>query len=412
MRTARSHRRRVPPACRSRAGRPPTPTRPGTTALLRLAAIAAPLLLLLPVPLSAQSGDDLEFGGLLRTGFRAGPEGQDRDDGFEIFDARLSAGGSLGIVFEYFVQAEFDPEDDDDEFRLLDARLGIPIQPEITLEIGQFRAPFGREALQEKAEISFVERSQITQVVAPGRQVGAQLRGELMEGRLAYRGGLFNGTGREVDNDGDGFLWAARVRYATEDPDRRFPSRGPTLRVGANVAFSSDSAGVIGELAESDPEGLTPDDPRIDPRSFQGDRLLFGGDLEATYRRFSLRAEFLRGEFEPDAVLALPRPGAPPRVFEEEVVAQGGYLEAGYSAFGLIEGLARWDAMNDFLRQVEEVPVRADDTGDAHFLVLGVNLTLDRHTKLGLQYSVGLDGTRRGPGLADDEFTINFQASF
>lgn len=391
----------------------------GQGAVRRCAAIAGgflPLLLLvaalaaLPGEARAQAGGEgaadgpsLDLGGLLRTGLRVGPGDLGRSDGFEIYDARLDASGEIGIVFDYFVEAEFD--DRDDELELLDARLSLPIVPAVRVDLGQFRAPFGREALQDKGEITFVERSQVTQVVAPGRQVGVQLAGEALEGRLAYRGGIFNGNGRDLENEDDAFLYAGRVSYNNLGTARFFDEL--MVEVGASVAFSSDSAAPLAGLSEPGPGGLAASDPRVDLASFDGDRFLWGVDVDAAYRGFFLRGEYLRGELDPDLEIGIPE-------LDEDAVAEGGYLEGGYNLWGAAEGVVRWDAMNDFLRAVDGTPVDADaPLGDeSHFLVFGLNLFPGYYTKLALQYAVGLGGTDRGAALADGEFALTAQVDF
>lgn len=378
------------------------------------AAAAALCLLLSGAPgvgaLAAQEGPDdgpdARLGGLLRTGLRVGPDDLGRNDGFELYDVRLRSSGKIGIVFEYFVQGEFD--DATDDLRLLDARLRLPIVPELALELGQFKAPFGREALQGKGDITFVERSQITQIVAPGRQVGVQLSGEALDGRLRYAGGVFNGNGRTLDNDDDDFLYAARASFNTVG-GAAFPDE-LVIQVGASFAYSRDSAAALAGLAEERPRRLTTRDFRIDLGDFQGERTLWGVDLEARLRGFFLRGEYLRGDFEPEGVF-IADPGSR-IVLPRQEVAQGGYLEGGYDLWGAIEGVVRWDGMNDFLAGVDRVAVNSNPGDDAHFLVFGLNLFPGFHTKVGLQYSVGLGGTLRGPGVADDEFALTAQVDF
>lgn len=380
---------------------------PGGGAKGALASVAAGLLaaalLLAPPPLAGQQAEDdgptIRWGGLLRTGLQVGPSALGRDDAFRIHDARLRASGEIGIVFDYSVQGEFD--DRTDELRLLDVRLSLPIVPQLAAEIGQFKAPFGREALQGKGEITFVERSQVTQIVAPGRQVGFQLAGEALDERLAYRGGVFNGTGRELDNDGD-FLWAARARWAPLGTARFYDEL--KVEVGASVAFSSDSAAPLAGMADGPVAELTARSPRLDLASFRGDRFLWGVDLEAGYRGFFLRGEYLRGEFDPEA------PADP--LSEDDVVAEGAYLEGGYSFLGAIEGVVRWDALNDVLGAVDGVAVHEDEGEGTDFLVFGLNLFPGYETRIGLQYAVGLAGARRGPALADGEFALNAQVDF
>lgn len=380
------------------------PRRTGSPALRRigLLLVAASLFgTALPGDVSAQTGGGdgptLVPGGLLRTGFRVSAGDRDRADGFEIFDARLSAAGELGIVFDYFVQGEFD--DSSDELRLLDVRLTLPILPErLELGIGQFRSPQGEEALREKGAIRFIERSQISLLVAPDRQVGAQLSGRALDDRLRYAGGVFNGNGREVDNDDDEFLYAGRVSFNNVGAAEFYDE--VVIEVGAHLSFSEDSLVRVGPENRSLPDVL-----RL--REFEGDRWIFGGDLRASWRGGFLRGEYLRAEFDPGLRAEVDPKGATgPRSVRLDDV-EGGYVEGGYNWLGVLEGVIRYDALSSFLPDDE---VGEDPLGD--FLVVGLNLFPGSRSKVALQYSLAVDGAASGVGLGDDEFALNAQVSF
>ncbi len=371
------------------------------------AALAAAACLCLAGPAAAQDGGtdqvSVDLGGLLRTGFTAGPGDLGARDGFEIWDARLGIAGEVGIVFDYFVQAEWD--DAREEFRLLDARLTFPIVSQLSLDLGQFKAPFGKETLMSKGDITFVERAQISRLVPPGRQVGARLSGEAMEGKLGYRAGVFNGNGRTFTNDNDALLWAGRVQFNTVGGAEFHDEL--VVEVGANAAFSEDSAvNLVAGLER--PVATRFAGGSFDLASFSGDRTLYGGDLRLGWQGVFLRGEYLRGEFDPPGLV---RSGDV--VFGDELVVEGAYLEGGYSYLGAIEAVVRWDTMNDAIRTVGGQPVNAGDpTAGSDFLVFGLNLFPGYHAKVGLQYSVGLNGTRVGPGLADGEFSLMAQVGF
>lgn len=340
------------------------------------------------LPAQQQGGMDrpeIHVGGLLRTGFRVGPGSPGESDGFRLYDARLRADGEIGIVFEWLVQGEFDP--DTDSFGLLDARLRLPIQPELAVDVGQFKTPFGEEQLQSKGDITFVERSQASSFLAPGRQLGIQAHGEFLEGKLGYRAGVFNGNGRNDGNDDDRFLYAARAAYNSVGSVGFYDDLA--VEVGASVAYSED---VDTDLTSGNGwQGQR----GFDFENFFGERLLIGGDARVSYRGFFVRGEYIRAELE----TPIPISGVGNILVDETV--EGAYVEGGYNLWGAIEGVVRWDHLDD--------DVLLASTGNplgGDFVVAGVNLFPGYHTKVGLQYAVGLDDAELGPGIADREFLL------
>lgn len=373
-----------------------------TTAVAALMGLAA--ILLAPATGHAQAGQgdgpDIRIGGLLRTGLLTGPSSLDRTDGFRIHDARLRASGKIGIVFDYHVQAEWDTGAD--RFRLLDARLSLPVLPRLALELGQLKAPFGREMLQGKGEITFLERAQASRLLAPGRQVGVQLSGRALEDRLSYRGGLFNGNGRRLENDNDSFLWAARVEYNTVGAAEFYDEL--VVEVGADVGYSRDD-GV--DLASRLDRPVTA--AVVDLSDFTGDRLLLGVDGRAGWRGFFLRGEYLRAELELDG----PVPVGDVLLEDVDRVLEGGFLEGGYSFLGAIEGTVRWDRLDAGVLSVDGFATDpSDPPGASDFLVVGINLFPGYDTRVGFQYAAGLGGTEVGPGLADGQFAVIAQVDF
>lgn len=361
------------------------------------AAILGAGLALAPAALAQQgtggaggSGQEVRIGGLLRTGLRVEGADSTGTSGFDIFDARLSARGRVGPFVDYLVQGEYST--DDERFRLLDARLEIPLRREAVLAVGQFKAPFSREELLPKDQIVLVRRAQAVEALAPGRQVGAQLRGSALQDRLTYAGGLFNGNGRTLRNDDNRFLYVARAQYNTIGPVEFY--EGLILQVGADVAFSSDSAADLSAAA-------APGSPASAAlSSFAGDRFLWSLDATASYQGGFLRASYLRAELQPRApgTLGLPVPA------DSTFAAAGGYVEGGYALWGAVEGVLRYDLFD---------PVGPDSAAPkSKFLVAGLNVYPGLYTRLTLQYAVGLDGTREGPGLADNQFVFMLQLAY
>lgn len=345
--------------------------------------------LAVPAEAAAQTvnGSPVEVGGLLRTGFRAEPDSTGRTDGFDIFDARLKVSGEVGIVFDYFAQIEYDR--DDDAFQLLDAKATVPIVSALDLSLGQFRPRFGLEALQTKGEITFVERAQASTAIAPGRQVGIDVGGTSFDGRLTYGGGLFNGNGRTLDNDGNDFMFAGRVQFNSIGTIAFYEDF--VFQVGASIGGSTDTAAPLGSGA------VTGDDAGPSAEgTFAGDRTIWGLDAQLTYRGWSLTGEYLRAAYDLDAPLSI----GSPRDGEVELSDGGGYVELGYRAYGAIEGVVRYDTFDPALVTRSE------------FLLFGLNVYPGYYAKFGVQYAVSLGDPEMSGSLANNQFILLAQVDF
>ena len=65
--------------------------------------------------------------------------------------------------------------------------------PFAKVSMGKFKEPLGLERLASGSELTFVERG-LTNNLVPNRDVGVQLTGEVLGGKLAYQVGVFNGV--------------------------------------------------------------------------------------------------------------------------------------------------------------------------------------------------------------------------
>ncbi len=83
-----------------------------------------------------------------------------------------------------------------------DAYVTARLWPEFQIQIGKFKEPVGLERLQSGANLLFIERGFPTQLV-PNRDVGIQLQGDLLDGRLSYQAGVFNGVADGGSGDTD-----------------------------------------------------------------------------------------------------------------------------------------------------------------------------------------------------------------
>ncbi|HEY6508611.1 MAG TPA: porin [Vicinamibacterales bacterium] len=202
-------------------------------------------------------------------------------DTLEVRRARVGVDGSWGrLSYEFTV----DPQDLDDTL-VRDAYGRWRFTRAFQVQVGQFKLPGSREYLAAARNLDFMERSALAQFVAPGRDAGAMLHGEI--GRVEYQTGVFVGDGRGrgvqeeapvegpiLISDGrsrgsrSGLTSASRVVW-NPPGDLEF---GGSLSVGHTSAVDEDPANGI--------EGRTTSGYRFFERVYvEGMRVRLGGDL-------------------------------------------------------------------------------------------------------------------------------------
>lgn len=117
---------------------------------------------------------------------------------FVLRRVRLIFEGTLYQYFGFRVMPDFGGG----QTTLQDFHLEVLPLKEIALRFGKFKAPFDLERLQSATNILFLERAFPTQL-APNRDIGLQVYGEVAGGTLQYAGGVFNGVPDGGSSDGD-----------------------------------------------------------------------------------------------------------------------------------------------------------------------------------------------------------------
>ncbi len=146
------------------------------------------------------------------------------------------------------------------------------------IRAGQFKVPFGHQELTSSGDLEFVDRSITSKEFAKGRDIGIDLHGRVMEGKLLYDLGFFNGAGVNIkENDNGNFQVDARLLFAPlgrfEFSEGDLKSRtSPLLAVGAQFETN-------------------------DRRPGESRRTIYGGDVLFKYRGIASFAEaFFRTE--------------------------------------------------------------------------------------------------------------------
>lgn len=151
-----------------------------------------------------------------------------------------------GTVFDHY-DFRFMPDFAGGKVVVQDAYVDVHYADELELRVGKFKVPFGLERLQNETSTTFAERGLPTQL-APNRDLGVELFGELEGGTLSYQLGIFNGVADGGSSDGDATddkEGAARVFVR---PFARGPALVKRLGVGGAVTFGDKAA----NLAQAD----------------------------------------------------------------------------------------------------------------------------------------------------------------
>jgi len=78
----------------------------------------------------------------------------------------------------------------------MDADIPLPVGPDTSVKVGQFRVPFGREAMTDTGYMPFTDRSILSDGFSMGRDYGVALQG--YDGKFAGTLGTFSGGGQDV----------------------------------------------------------------------------------------------------------------------------------------------------------------------------------------------------------------------
>ena len=117
---------------------------------------------------------------------------------FLIRRARPILEATVGRYFEFRVQPDFAQG----TTTLFDAYTDVKLAPAFAVRIGKFKPAVDLERYQSASDIVFAERALATNL-APNRDIGLQLSGEVSNGAVAWQAGIFNGVPDLGNGDGD-----------------------------------------------------------------------------------------------------------------------------------------------------------------------------------------------------------------
>ncbi len=144
--------------------------------------------------------------------------------------ARPVLQGTIYKYIDFFIRPDFGKG----TVAIYDAYAELKYFSHAKLRVGKFKTPIGLERLQSDDDTTFVERGLPTLLV-PQRDIGIQLAGDLVDKRLGYQVGVFNGVPDASLTDaatGDHRDFAARLFATPFAPDDKNPLKGLGFGLG------------------------------------------------------------------------------------------------------------------------------------------------------------------------------------
>lgn len=251
----------------------------------------------------------------LQSEFGDSPDGRFNgiEDRFLLRRARVNIQGAFLEHFDYKAEIDFGAnslsEQTGSRGAVTDFFLNWNRYEFANLKAGQYKTHFGWEQILSDTKLLTIERSLPNDRLTDGRQIGTSVTGAILDKRVSYAIGMFNGTSvNNSFNDNDHFMYTARIQGTVlKTDDQKWPVE---WNMGIN-GLSSKDGGAGGTITKSG-FGFT-------GNNFSGDRNAWGVDTQVKVGPFDIQAEYLRNRFEPDN-------GTPANGFE----ADGWYLLGGY----------------------------------------------------------------------------------
>jgi phosphate-selective porin OprO/OprP len=186
----------TPPAAPAAAPADPPAAEPAAEPAPPHDTIAVPVALPVAATKEEKKPDiELKPGGYLQIDGRGFLEAEGIDD-FQLKRVRPKLDGVAFGHFPFRLLLDFAGG----RIQVLDAWVEVDYHKALVLRAGKDKEQFGLERLQSATALALIERGLPTQL-APNRDIGVQLRGEVLGGAVRYVAAVFNGTPDVTSSD-------------------------------------------------------------------------------------------------------------------------------------------------------------------------------------------------------------------
>jgi phosphate-selective porin OprO and OprP len=281
------------------------------------------------------------LGGYVQAQFGAGASpdprftGTKANDTFQVRRARINAFGKFAENFDFKVEAEFAGTGSAMSGQLTDGYINWNRFDALNIKAGQYKTHFGYEQLMPDTQILTIERSYVSDRLTASRQIGASITGTVLEKRLGYAAGIFNGNNvNNGFNDGNDFMTTARIEGIPLKT--KAGKQDLVWALGINGLFSRDTSSSISSFGFRSATNLAKAD-----NLFAGKRAGFGVDSQLTFGPVGLQAEYIFMNYQPDYG------NFTATTIDDDFNSAGYYVTATYDIVPKkLQALVRWESMN------------------------------------------------------------------
>ena len=227
------------------------------------------------------------------------------EDLFALRAARLGVKGNLTRHLDWEIEREIgagDLEQDDSRIEFgdwKDVYVRWRTLDAARIKAGRFKIPFGLEQNTGVSELEFAYRALGSQSIAPGRDTGVMVSGEV--GRFGYEAGVFDDDGDNAESSQEQFVQEGQdlahvgPSFAVRVTGELFRALGVSGRLrSANLGFAYTNSGVPEGLNSLRGESFWGTADFFERVYVKGRRQRFGAQFDWTPGPTSLRAEWMQ----------------------------------------------------------------------------------------------------------------------
>jgi hypothetical protein len=308
--------------------------------------------------LSKLSSDTLKIGGFIQSYYKWAEESSGTDT-FDVRRARLGLSGSIASDWSYKFVVDFTASGGN---LIRDAKLAYKPLDWMRLTFGQQKIPFSYEKNTSAKKLDAIVSPQVTSNLTTDRDIGLMADGKVLDDKIYYAVGVFNGTGKNSSDNNETKDVITRVLVSPFKDSYDEWLSGLTFGGSYQYGRQPESGTNVGE------------------------RERIGGTMVYKYDRFKMVGEYIYQELEQtDATYKY---------------SDGWYVTTTYNVWDDLKAVARYEQYD---------PDRDADNDRNDIVTVGGRYTVNKYIAVDSNYRMKLE---EGTDTDNNEFIIQTQVKF